>query len=231
MRINKYIAQAGVCSRRKADKLIKDKKVFVNGKIIENFSFDVNKEDTVEIEGKIINIEEKFYYKLNKPIGYISSNSDPYNKKDLESLVKIDKRFFCAGRLDMDSHGLMLITNDGDLVNRIIHPKFEIKKEYIVRVNKLLDNSQLEKFSNDINLGNNEISKDAYIEIFDKKEKIYLVKIHQGYNRQIRRMFDYFGSKVLDLKRTKIGEIDLGNLEEAQYVPLSKKEKEFLDSL
>lgn len=231
MRINKYIAHAGICSRRKADELIEDKRVRVNGKLVDDFSLKVGKEDKVEVDGKLVEIEEKFYYKLNKPIGYISSNYDPYNDKDLESLVKINKRFFCAGRLDMDSHGLMLITNDGDLVNRLIHPRFKVKKEYIVKVNTLLTKEDEEIFRKSIDLGNGEVSSGAELYTLDKDKKIYRVRIHQGYNRQIRRMFDYFGSTVLELKRIKIGEIQLRDLKEGQYAPLDKNEIEFLKKL
>lgn len=231
MRINKYIAHAGICSRRKAEELIKNKRVKVNGKLVEDFSIRINESDDVEVDGKLIGIEDKFYYKLNKPIGYISSNYDPHNEKDLESLIKINKRFFCAGRLDMDSHGLMIITNDGDLVNRLIHPKFEVKKEYIVKVDRLLTITEEEIFRKSIDLGNGEVSSGAEIYILNQEEKIYTVKIHQGYNRQIRRMFDYFGSKVLDLQRIKIGKIELKDLKEGQYVPLDNNEIEFLKNL
>lgn len=231
MRINKYIAHAGICSRRKAEELIKNKRVRVNGKLVEEFSLQVSDKDRIEVDGKVISVEEKFYYKLNKPVGYISSNYDPYNEKDLESLVKLDQRFFCAGRLDMDSRGLMLITNDGDLVNRFIHPKFEVKKEYIVKVDKVLDQKQEEAFQKPLDLGQGEIARGQILQLTDKKSKTYKVIIHQGYKRQIRRMFAYFGSEVLDLKRVKMGEISLGDLKEASYEPLSKRELEYLAKL
>lgn len=231
MRINKYIAHAGIASRRKADKLIEERRVKVNGKVVDDFSLQVGETDLVEVDGSPIGLEEKFYIKLNKPLGYISSNSDPHNEKDLESLVDIDKRFFAAGRLDMDSHGLMILTNDGDMVNRLIHPKFEVKKEYIVRVDKLLTKDQEDIFRESINLGDGEITTRADLILLNKKEKIYKVKIHQGFNRQIRRMFAHFGSNVLDLKRVKIGKIGLNDLKSGQYVPLDKKEIEFLKSL
>lgn len=231
MRINKYIAQAGICSRRKAEDLIKDKRVKVNGKFVEDFSFQVNKGDKVEVDGKLIEIEDKFYYKLNKPIGYISSNYDPHNEKDLESLVNLNKRFFCAGRLDMDSHGLMLITNDGDVVNKLIHPKFEVNKEYIVKIDRLLSKSEENIFTKPIDLGQGEIAVDQEIKLLNKKENAYQVIIHQGYNRQIRRMFKKLNSEVLDLKRIKIGQIELGDLKEGAYTKLDKGEMEFLNKL
>ena len=206
MRINKFIAKTGLASRRKSEEYIK--------------------------KGlKILKIQEKFYYKLNKPLGYISSNYDPHNKKDLNELIKIDGRFFCAGRLDKDSHGLMLITNDGNITNKIIHPSKEINKTYLVRVDKILSKAQEEKFKNSIKLSENEITSKAKISLIDKNQILYKVIIHQGYNRQVRRMFSYFGVKVLDLKRIKIGEIELGNLEDGAYKKLSQKEFEYLESL
>ena len=231
MRINKFIAKTGLASRRKSEEYIKNGLVFVNGKKLEDLSYQVKDDDEVKVNGKILKIQEKFYYKLNKPLGYISSNYDPHNKKDLNELIKIDGRFFCAGRLDKDSHGLMLITNDGNITNKIIHPSKEINKTYLVRVDKILSKAQEEKFKNSIKLSENEITRKAKISLIDKNKILYEVIIHQGYNRQVRRMFGYFGVKVFDLKRIKIGEIELGNLEDGAYKKLSQKEFEYLESL
>lgn len=231
MRINKFIAKTGLASRRKSEEYIKNGLVFVNGKKIEDLSYQVKDDDEVKVNGKILKIQEKFYYKLNKPLGYISSNYDPHNKKDLNELIKIDGRFFCAGRLDKDSHGLMLITNDGNITNKIIHPSKEINKTYLVRVDKILSKAQEEKFKNSIKLSENEITSKAKISLIDKNQILYKVIIHQGYNRQVRRMFFYFGIKVLDLKRIKIGEIELGNLKDGEYKRLSQKEFKYLESL
>lgn len=231
MRINKFIAKTGLASRRKSEEYIKNGLVFVNGKKLEDLSYQVKDDDEVKVNGKILKIQEKFYYKLNKPLGYISSNYDPHNKKDLNELIKIDGRFFYAGRLDKDSHGLMLITNDGNITNKIIHPSKEINKTYLVRVDKILSKAQEEKFKNSIKLSENEITRKAKISLIDKNKILYEVIIHQGYNRQVRRMFGYFGVKVFDLKRIKIGEIELGNLEDGAYKKLSQKEFEYLESL
>lgn len=228
MRINKFIAQSGYCSRRKADLLIKEGRVFLNGKKVLEPGVEVLENDRLTIDGKLLEIEEKFYYKLNKPVGYISSNYDPYNEKDLNSLMKIDKRFFCAGRLDMDSHGLMLITNDGDLVNKLIHPSKEIDKEYLVKVSKKLTENQVRQFEGSLDLGEGEISRGAKLELLKAEENLYKVTIHQGYKRQIRRMFAHFCSKVLDLQRISIGEIKLKDLPLGQYIELSREERDFL---
>lgn len=226
MRINKYIAQAGYTSRRKADELIAAGKVKVNGKILEEMGYDVSVDDIVSIGSQILKLEEYFYYKLNKPVGYITSNYDPHNEKDLNNLIEIDERFFAAGRLDKDSHGLLIITNDGDFTNSLIHPSSWISKEYIVKVDKLLNDKQIEKFKNGLDIGRGELTSDAYIRYI--KNNTYLVVIRQGYNRQIRRMFDVLGSTVVDLKRTKIGAIYLEGLEEGKYKKFNEKEMEFV---
>lgn len=226
MRINKFIAQAGYTSRRKADDLIRDEKVKVNGKILKEMGYDVKDDDIVSIDGEILKLEEYFYYKLNKPVGYITSNFDPHNDKDLNNLIDIDERFFAAGRLDKDSHGLLIITNDGDFTNSLIHPSSGVSKEYIVKVDKLLNENQIEIFKSGLDIGNGEITREANIRYL--KNNTYIVVIRQGYNRQIRRMFDFFGSTVIDLKRTKIGAIYLDDLKESQYKKFDEKEMEFV---
>lgn len=226
MRINKYIAQAGYTSRRKADELIAAGKVKVNGRVLDEMGYDVSEDDIVSIDSQILKLEEYFYFKLNKPVGYITSNYDPHNQKDLNNLIDIDERFFAAGRLDKDSHGLLIITNDGDFTNSLIHPSSGISKEYIVKVDKLLNDKQIEEFKNGLDIGRGEITSDANIRYI--KNNTYEVVIRQGYNRQIRRMFDVLGVTVLDLKRTKIGAICLDRLEEGKYKKFNKKEMEFV---
>ncbi|MCI5840052.1 MAG: pseudouridine synthase [Peptoniphilaceae bacterium] len=228
MRLNKYIAHSGICSRRKADELIKKGFVSVNGKIVKDFSSDVNIEDDVKIFGKKIIPENKVYIKLNKPVGFISSNYDPHNKNSVIDLVKVEERIFPIGRLDKDSHGLILLTNDGEISNKIIHPSKKIDKEYIVKVSRNLKEYELEKFRSGILIDGKKTS-DANIEKIN--EKLYKVIIHEGMNRQIRKMFKYFNVYVLDLKRIKIGEIKLDNLEEGKFVRLTSKEIKYLRNL
>lgn len=226
MRINKFIAQAGYTSRRKADDLIAAEKVKVNGKILKEMGYNVMDDDIISIDGKILQLEEYFYYKLNKPVGYITSNYDPHNEKDLNNLIDIDERFFAAGRLDKDSHGLLIITNDGDFTNALIHPSSGISKEYIVKVDKLLNDKQIEKFKSGLDIGNGEMTSDAAIRYI--KNNTYIVTIRQGYNRQIRRMFAVLGSTVIGLKRTRIGAIHLNDLIAGKYKKFDKKEMEFV---
>ena len=226
MRINKFISQAGYSSRRKADDLIKSGKVKVNGKVLDQIGYDVSEDDIVSIGSEILKLEEYFYYKLNKPVGYITSNFDPHNNKDLNDLIEIDERFFAAGRLDKDSHGLLIITNDGDFTNSLVHPSSGISKEYIVKVDRLLNDDQINSFKTGLDIGNNQITSKAIIRFLG--ENTYRVAIRQGYNRQIRRMFDVLGSNVLDLKRERIGAIYLDDLKEGHYQKFNQKEMDFV---
>lgn len=229
MRINKFIAHAGYTSRRKADELILKGKVKINDEVILEPGIDVCDDDRVEVEGKVLSIEKKFYIKLYKPVGFITSNFDPYNEKDLNDLVDIDKRFFTAGRLDKDSEGLLIITNDGEFTNNLIHPKYKLDKEYIVKVDKKLKDYQEKQFSQGLDIGNGEKTSDAKIEYLENN--IYRVIIHQGYNRQIRRMFKVFGIKVVSLKRIRIGKISLSNLKEKEYRYFNVEELKFVEEI
>ncbi|WP_276863567.1 pseudouridine synthase [Anaerococcus tetradius] len=228
MRINKFIARSGYTSRRKADELIKNGLVKVNDKIIKEPGIDVTDMDLVEVDGKILEIEDKFYLKLYKPVGFITSNFDPYNDKDLNNLLDLDKRFFAAGRLDKDSEGLLIITNDGDFTNEIIHPSKKLDKTYIVNVSKLLNNKEISLFEKGIDIGNGEVTSDSKIVLIDKKTNKYKVTIHQGYNRQIRRMFEYFSSTVINLKRISIGPIQLSDMKPYERRKFTAKELEFV---
>lgn len=229
MRINKYIAHSGYTSRRKADELIFKGKVKLNGQTIKEPGVQVHDNDVVEIDGKVLSIEKKFYIKLYKPIGFITSNFDPYNEKDLNDLVDIDKRFFAAGRLDKDSEGLLIITNDGEFTNNLIHPKFKLDKEYIVKVDSKLSKNQENEFKNGLDIGNGEKTSDAKIEYLGNN--VYKVIIHQGYNRQIRRMFKVLGKKVIALKRIKIGKISLSDLKEKEYRYFDSEELKFVEEI
>lgn len=229
MRINKYIAHSGYTSRRKADELIFKGKVKLNGQTIKEPGVQVHGNDVVEIDGKVLSIEKKFYIKLYKPIGFITSNFDPYNEKDLNDLVDIDKRFFAAGRLDKDSEGLLIITNDGEFTNNLIHPKFKLDKEYIVKVDSKLSKNQENEFENGLDIGNGEKTSDAKIEYLGNN--VYKVIIHQGYNRQIRRMFKVLGKTVISLKRIKIGNISLSDLKEKEYRYFDSEELKFVEEI
>lgn len=229
MRINKYIAHSGYTSRRKADDLIIKGKVKINGEIISEPGYKVVDGDRVEVYGEILSLEKKFYMKLYKPTGFITSNFDPFNKKDLNDLVKIDERFFAAGRLDKDSEGLLIITNDGDFTNNLIHPKFKLDKEYIVKIDKKLTKNQEISFEKGLDIGNGEKTSDAKLEYLGNNT--YRVIIHQGYNRQIRRMFNVFKANVINLRRIRIGKIELSDLREKEYRYFNKEELKFVEEI
>lgn len=229
MRINKYIAHSGYTSRRKADDLIIKGKVKINGEIISEPGYKVVDGDRIEVDGEILSLEEKFYIKLYKPTGFITSNFDPFNKKDLNDLVKIDKRFFAAGRLDKDSEGLLIITNDGDFTNNLIHPKYKLDKEYIVKIDKKLTKNQEISFEKGLDIGNGEKTSDAKLEYLGNNT--YRVIIHQGYNRQIRRMFNAFKANVINLRRIRIGKIELSDLREKEYRYFNKEELKFVEEI
>lgn len=229
MRINKYIAYSGYTSRRKADELIIAGKVKINGQVIIEPGIKVNDGDRVEVSGKVLEIEKKFYIKLYKPVGFITSNFDPYNEKDLNDLIDIDERFFAAGRLDKDSEGLLIITNDGDFTNNLIHPKFKLDKEYIVKIDKKLIKDQEKRFEKGLDIGNGEKTSDAKLEYLG--DNTYRVIIHQGYNRQIRRMFKVFNANVINLKRIRIGKIKLSDLKEKEYRYFNDEELKFVEEI
>lgn len=229
MRINKYIANSGYTSRRKADELIIAGKVKINGQVIIEPGIKVNDGDRVEVSGKLLEIEKKFYIKLYKPVGFITSNFDPYNEKDLNDLIDIDERFFAAGRLDKDSEGLLIITNDGDFTNNLIHPKFKLDKEYTVKIDKKLIKDQEKRFEKGLDIGNGEKTSDAKLEYLG--DNTYRVIIHQGYNRQIRRMFKVFNANVINLKRIRIGKIKLSDLKEKEYRYFNDEELKFVEEI
>ena len=229
MRINKYIAHSGYTSRRKADNLIFAGKVKINGQVINEPGIKVNDGDRVEVNGKLLEIEKKFYIKLYKPVGFITSNFDPHNEKDLNDLIDIDERFFAAGRLDKDSEGLLIITNDGDFTNNLIHPKFKLDKEYIVKIDRKLNKNQEKRFEDGLDIGNGEKTSDAKLEYLG--DNTYRVIIHQGYNRQIRRMFKVFNANVINLKRIRIGKIKLSDLKEKEYRYFNDEELKFVEEI
>lgn len=229
MRINKFIANSGYTSRRKADDLIQNGKVKLNGKLVTEPGIKVSDKDEVEVEGKVLSIVKKFYIKLYKPVGFITSNFDPFNKKDLNDLLDLDTRFFAAGRLDKDSEGLLIITNDGEFTNSLTHPKFKLDKEYIVSVDKKLNKADEIAFEKGLDIGNGEKTSDAKITYLGNNT--YNVIIHQGYNRQIRRMFKYFSVNVINLKRIRIGEIGLNDLKKEEYRYFDDQELKFVKEI
>lgn len=229
MRINKYIAKCGITSRRKADTLIEQGKISVNDKVMTSLGYIVQEDDVVKYEGKIIKlIKDKYYIMLNKPIGYTCTNSKKFDDKVIFDLIDIDTKLFSIGRLDKDSRGLILITNDGDIYNNVVHPRNEIFKKYIVKLDKSFLHSDKYKIESGIDIGNY-ITNPSRIKILGKN--ILQIEINEGKNRQIRRMFDVLNYEVIDLNRVSIGDIKLGELPIGSYRVLSDKEVNYLRNL
>ncbi len=229
MRINKYIAKCGITSRRKADTLIEQGKISVNDKVMTSLGYIVQEDDVVKYEGKIIKlIEDKYYIMLNKPIGYTCTNSKKFDDKVIFDLIDIDTKLFSIGRLDKDSRGLILITNDGDIYNNVVHPRNEIFKKYIVKLDKSFLHSDKYKIESGIDIGDY-ITNPSRIKILGKN--ILQIEINEGKNRQIRRMFDVLNYEVIDLNRVSIGDIKLGELPIGSYRVLSNKEVNYLRNL
>lgn len=229
MRINKYIAKCGIASRRKADTLIEQGKISVNDKVMTSLGYIVQEGDIVKYEGKIIKlIEDKYYIMLNKPIGYACTNSKKFDDKVIFDLIDIDTKLFSIGRLDKDSRGLILITNDGDIYNNVIHPRNEIFKKYIVKLDKSFLHRDKYKIESGIDIGDY-ITNPSKIKIL--RENILQIEINEGKNRQIRRMFEALNYEVIDLNRVSIGDIKLGDLPIGSYRFLSNMEVKYLRNL
>lgn len=237
MRINKYLSTLGIASRRNIDKLILEKKVLVNGKIAIQ-GIDVSDDDEIVVEGKKIeknlkqSLDEKVYFMLNKPLEVLSSSSDDRGRKTVVDLIKTDKRIFPIGRLDYMTRGLIILTNDGELFNRLVHPKSEVYKKYYLKVFGKVKSSEIEQLKKGVDLedGKTLPAKISSVKIENNKTSMF-ISIREGRNRQVRRMIEKFGYKVLSLKREKIGELSLGELPEGKYRELTKEEIEYLYTL
>ena len=235
-RLQKYMASCGVASRRKCEELILAGKVKVNGILVNELGTKVNPEkDVIEYDGKIISKEEKkVYIMLNKPEGYICSVKDEKDRKTVLDLVKVKERVYPIGRLDYDSSGLILLTNDGEVYNKIIHPRKEIIKKYIVIVKNKINEKDVRAFKEGIDIGGY-ITAPATLKTisYDEEKNISTIEvsIHEGKNRQIRRMCSALNHDVLSLKRVSIGEIKLAYLKRGEYRELTEEEIEYINSL
>ena len=217
VRIAKFLADCGIASRRKSEELVISGKVKIGDKIIKDVSTNVDiNSDNIKVNNKLIKKEDKEYYILNKPKDYKCSVSDSYNKKTVISLIKSDKKIVPVGRLDKDSQGLILLTNHGDLVYKLTHPKFEVKKTYLVELDKVIDKDLINKLRKGVLLDEGLAKVDKLKKESNKK---LLITIHQGWNRQIRRMLGHLGYGVINLTRISEGKLKLNDL------PLGKFKK------
>ena len=231
MRINKYIAQSGLCSRRKADELIENGNVKVNGAVLKEPGYDVKEGDVVNVNGTdILEQEELVYYLLNKPVGYVTTAKDEQDRATVMDLVSdIGERVFPVGSLDMNTSGALILTNDGKASYRIAHPKGEVVKTYHALVSGIMSKEKLWKLRNGIDIGGY-VTKPARVTIIgeNKNSTVLEISISEGKNRQVRKMCKAVGNPVQELHRVSIGEIKLGRLKVGTYRKLNKAEIEYI---
>lgn len=230
MRLNKFLSTAGVASRRKCDELIKDGKIYVNGEVQSNLGTVIDeKKDVVEYLGERVYLPSSFIYlKMNKPKGYACTSSDEKGRKTIFDLLE-DKsvRLFNVGRLDYDTEGLIFLTNDGEFANSVIHPKFQIEKEYIVTVEGAMKESEFAVLRKGAVINGERMPSAKVNPIsFDGKVTKLSVVITEGQNHQVRRMFDAIGRDIKLLKRVRIGSVHLGNLYRGKTKPMTADEVE-----
>ena len=207
VRLNKILANSGVCSRREADQLIADGKIMVNGQVVTELGTKITPQDVVEYDGKVIATERKCYVLLNKPKDYVTTSDDPQKRKIVMELVKgaCQERIYPVGRLDRNTLGLLLLTNDGELAKTLTHPSHEVKKLYHVTLNKPLTNSDFEKIENGLMLEDGPIKVDKIDYVTDDPTMREIgVEIHSGRNHIVRRIFESLGYEVIKLDRVML---------------------------
>ncbi len=232
MRINKYLASSGVASRRDCDRLIREGKVLVNGKIA-TLGLDVVEGDEIKFNGNIVSVKKNEYYILNKPKGYICSVSDDKGRKTVLDLMPDNVgRIYPVGRLDYDSEGLIILTTDGNLAQHLTHPSNEVPKTYLVKIEGTITENALNPIRSGIEIDGVMTKKcKAHIVETNKEYTKIHVTLTEGRNREIRKMFASIGKDVSLLKRIKIGEITLRGLDRGAYRKLNKQEVEYLKSI
>lgn len=234
MRINKYLALAGLGSRRGVEELVKIGVVTVNGKTITDLATDIGDDDVVRVDGKNLTFEENYkYYILNKPKGYVTTSSDEKGRKTVMDLVKdIKGRVFPVGRLDYNTEGLLILTNDGDLAQKLMLPVSEIEKTYICVIKGNITEGELAVLRAGVKIDGVKLKK-CKIKVLDVKDgKTRLeIKIHEGKNRQIRKMLEYVGKEITLLKRVGIGDLRVGGLSRGEYRELKEEEVAYLVAL
>ncbi|MDR0571188.1 MAG: rRNA pseudouridine synthase [Clostridiales Family XIII bacterium] len=231
MRLNKFIAQAGVASRRKADELTANGNVKVNGAVVREMGYDVKEGDLVEVNGRMLGLPEKpVYIALNKPKGAITSVGDDKGRPTVMDMVAdVPERIYPVGRLDYDTSGLLIMTNDGDLAQKLAHPGHKIYKTYRAKVAGVLSPERLAKLKKGVDIGGY-VTAPAVVKLIKQSDRFALaeISIQEGKNRQVRKMFLSVGNKVLDLERVAIGDVYLGHLKAGHYRKLTRQEVEGL---
>ena len=233
-RLQKVIAEAGYASRRKAEELIKAGKVYVNGEKITEMGFKVSGNDVIDINGKPLKKEEKEYYLLNKPRGVVTTTSDDKDRKIVTDLIETTKRIYPVGRLDYDTTGALILTNDGELTNLLNHPSSEVQKVYVAKIEGIVEPYRVKKLCDGVIVDGKKTSKaKVRIKKLDKKNNSSYIEliIHEGRNHQVKKMFEAIGYNVLKLKREKYAFLDVNSLKSGEYRILNTKEVKSLYAL
>lgn len=230
IRLNKYISNAGICSRRDADKLIAEGLITVNDKVVTELGYKVTLEDDIRFDGKRLNPERKVYLLLNKPKGFATTVEDPNAKRTVMELVKdaCRERIYPVGRLDIQTTGLLLFTNDGELATKLTHPSYERKKVYHVQLDRDLSEEDLEKIASGITLEDGPIAADAIEHIDPTDARQVGIEIHSGKNRIVRRIFEHLGYQVEKLDRVLFAGLTKKDLPRGRYRFLTPQEINFL---
>ncbi len=229
IRLQKYLAEGGIASRRKAEELILQGKITINDIKVSELGTKVNpKKDIIKYNGKKVEIQDELVYiLLNKPIGYVTTVKDQFNRETILDLVKVKKRLVPVGRLDMYTSGALILTNDGDFVYKLTHPKHEIDKTYTVTIKGIVKKEEIEQLKKGIKI-EDYLTKPAKVKILKTDEEKNIsrleITIHEGKNRQVRKMCEAIGHKVLALHRSKIGDIIVKDLPLGKWRYLTKKE-------
>ncbi len=232
MRLQKFLAMAEVASRRKSEELIFSGRVSVNGRVVTEAGTKVDSaSDTVCVDGRKVDIcDKKIYIMLHKPTGCITTANDQFGRRSVMDYIDIEERIYPVGRLDYDTSGLLLLTNDGELTYRLTHPKHNIDKTYIATVDREPAEADIKRFSEGIMLDGRRTAP-ARIDIADKNPVKLEITIHEGRNRQVRKMCEAIGCRVLRLERIAVGELTLGSLKKGKYRHLTEKEVAYLKEL
>lgn len=234
MRINKYMAECGVASRRACDEMILEGRVKVNGKKIDTPGLEINEfNDAVTLDGRRITlVSKKYYIMLHKPKGYVTTVKDDKGRKTVMELIKIRSRLYPVGRLDYDTEGLLLLTNDGQLAYALTHPSHEVPKTYIAKIKGKISDTEVRQLRKGVEI-DGKMTLPAVVKIIDTDDEFSRVEvtIKEGRNHQIKKMFEVVGKEVVFLKRTAIGPLKLGGLGRGEYKNLTSKEIEILKAM
>jgi 23S rRNA pseudouridine2605 synthase len=236
MRINKFLALCGIASRRKSEQLILQKRVKINDRVVHNLATDIDpKKDIVLVDGKPVHFKEDFIYlMLHKPKGYVTTTDDEHNRPTVMDLIKVpdDRRVYPVGRLDYNTEGLLLFTDDGELANILTHPSYKIEKTYIARIKGTITSEEVNKLRSGVVIDG---AKTAPCKVnilrMDEKSTRLEITIHEGRNRQVRKMLESIGKETQFLKRISVGKIRLGGLARGKFRTLNKREIAHLNEL